>query len=269
MKRRLTSRRFFHSQSSPMEMIWVALASTLAGFIDAIVGGGGLIMVPSLFAAFPDKTPAALFGLNKSVSIWGTGMAGWQYQRRVSLPWRAWWPAAMAGFVFALAGAWAVTQTPPDFLRRWLPLVLLAVLVYTLVKKDLGQHHQPRWTGRRETGAALLIGASIGFYDGFFGPGTGSFLVFLFVRVLGYDFLRASASAKLINVATNLAALILFTSQGLVSWPMALPLALCNVLGSLLGSRLALRHGTAFVRWVFIAVVSALILKTGSDAYWA
>jgi uncharacterized membrane protein YfcA len=252
-----------------MDIVWIALASTLAGFIDAIVGGGGLIMVPSLFAAFPNNAPAALFGLNKSISVWGTSMAAWQYQRRVAVPWTAWLPAALAGFAFAFAGAWAVTQIPAEFLRRALPLILLGVLAYTVVKKDLGQQHQPRFSGRRETAVAFLIGASIGFYDGFFGPGTGSFLVFLFVRVLGYDFLRASASAKLINVSTNLAALLLFTSQGLVNGSLALPLAACNVLGSFAGSRLALRHGTGFVRWVFMAVVSALILKTGFDAYGA
>ena len=252
-----------------MDILWIALASLLAGFIDAIVGGGGLIMVPSLFTALPDRPPAALFALNKSVSVWGTGMAGWQYHRRVTLSWTAWLPAATTGFAFAFAGAWAVTQIPPDFLRRLLPLILLAVLIYTLVKKDLGQHHQPRFVGHHETSVSLLIGSIIGFYDGFFGPGTGSFLVFLFVRILGYDFLRASASAKLVNVATNLAALILFASQGLVDWSMALPLALCNVLGSLLGSRLALKHGAAFVRWVFMAVVFALIVKTASSAYLA
>jgi uncharacterized membrane protein YfcA len=251
-----------------MDIIWIALASSLAGFIDAIVGGGGLIMVPSLFTAFPNSAPASLFGLNKSVSIWGTSMAGWQYLRRVTLTRAAWLPAATAGFVFAWAGAWAVTQIPPDFLRRLLPLILMGVLAYTLVKKDLGQHHRPRLQGNRETAAGVLIGAVIGFYDGFFGPGTGSFLVFLFVRVLGYDFLRASASAKLVNAATNLAALILFTSQGLVNWPLAVPLALCNVVGSLLGSRLALKHGAGFVRWFFIAVVCALIVKTTISAYW-
>ncbi len=119
----------------------------------------------------------------------------------------------------------------PDFLRKLLPLVLLAVLGYTLAKKELGHHHQPRFAGRAEWVAASLIGASIGFYDGFFGPGTGSFFVFLFVRLLGYDFLNASASAKLLNVATNVAAIILFSLKGHVWWHFALPLAVANVLG--------------------------------------
>ena len=250
-----------------MEFLIVSLASLLAGFVDSIVGGGGLILVPALFATFPTTHPATLFGVNKSASTWGTGIATWQYQRRVQLNWATLLPAAAAGFAGAFAGAWAVTQISPGFLRQLLPLILLGVLAYTLAKKNLGQVHAPRYQGRREALAAALIGIGIGFYDGFFGPGTGSFFVFLFVRWLGYDFLNASASAKLLNTATNLAALILFSLKGHVWWQYALPLALANVLGSVLCTRLALRHGAGFVRGVFILVVSALILKTGYDAF--
>ena len=155
----------------------------------------------------------------------------------------------------------------PGFLRKLLPLILAAVLVYTLARKELGRTHAPRFAGGREQGLAAGIGAVIGFYDGFFGPGTGSFLVFLFVRLLGYDFLNASASAKLVNTATNLAALILFAAKGHVWWHFMVVMALANVAGSLLGTRLALKHGAGFVRAVFIVVVSALILKTGYDAF--
>jgi uncharacterized membrane protein YfcA len=250
-----------------MEFVIISLASLLAGFVDSIVGGGGLILVPALFATFPSAPPATLFGVNKSASIWGTGIATWQYQQRVKLQWTRLLPAAAAGFTGAFAGAWAVTQISPGFLRQLLPLILLAVLLYTLIKKELGRDHQPRFQGRSEMLAASLVGLVIGFYDGFFGPGTGSFFVFLFVRWLGYDFLRASASAKLLNTATNLAALILFALKGLVWWHYALPLAVANVLGSVLGTRLALKHGAGFVRMVFILVVTALIAKTGYDAY--
>ena len=245
----------------------MSLASLLAGFIDAIVGGGGLVLVPALFAILPNTHPATLFGINKSASIWGTAIATVQYSRRVQLPWRSLWPAALCGLAGGFAGAWAVTVLAPDFLRKLLPFVLLAVLGYTLAKKNLGQHHAPALAPQAERWAAAGIGAAIGFYDGFFGPGTGSFLVFLFVRVLGYDFLHASASAKLVNTATNFAALVLFAWKGHVWWHYALALALANVAGSLLGTRLALRHGAAFVRGVFLLVVTALILKTGHDAF--
>ena len=250
-----------------MELLIVSLASLLAGFIDSIVGGGGLILVPTLFALFPTTHPATLFGVNKAASVWGTAAAGVQYARRVDLPWRALLPAAATGFAGALAGAWLVTVISPDFLRKALPLVLAGVLLYTLLKKNLGRHHAPRYSGRSETFAACSIGLLLGFYDGFFGPGTGSFLVFLLVRWLGYDFLHASASAKLLNTASNLAALALFAWKGHVWWHFALATALANVLGSLLGTRMALKHGAGFVRLVFIGVVSVLILKTGFDAF--
>lgn len=250
-----------------MELLIVAVASLLAGFVDAIVGGGGLILVPALFAIFPTTHPATLFGTNKGASVWGTAFATWQFSRRVEMRWAALLPAAGAGFVAAFAGAWLVTVVSPDFLRKVLPAVLLAVLVYTVLKKELGRHHTPHYSGAKEACAAAAIGAVTGFYDGFFGPGTGSFLVFLFVRLLGYDFLSASAAAKLINTATNVAALILFAAKGHIWWHFVVAMAVANVLGSLLGTRLALKHGTGFVRVVFIGVVSALILKTGYDAF--
>ena len=148
-----------------------------------------------------------------------------------------------------------------------LPLVLLAVLAYTLAKKDLGRHHAPRFSGNAEVWVASLVGLGIGFYDGFFGPGTGSFFVFLFVRLLGYDFLNASASAKLLNCATNIAAISLFAFKGHVWWHYAVTLAIANVVGSMAGTHMALKHGTGFVRGIFIVVVSSLILKTGYDAF--
>ena len=266
-RRRRSRRLFLGCDNDVMELLFVSLASLLAGFVDSIVGGGGLILVPALFATFPATHPATLFGVNKSASVWGTAMATWQYSRRVEMRWRTMLPAAGAGFAGSFAGAWVVTVVSPDFLRKLLPFVLLAVLAYTLARKELGREHAPRLSGRVEMLVASGIGLVIGFYDGFFGPGTGSFFVFLFVRALGYDFLNASASAKLLNTATNLAALVLFAVKGHVWWHFALALAIANVAGSVLGTHMALRHGAAFVRVVFILVVSALILKTGHDAF--
>ena len=151
--------------------------------------------------------------------------------------------------------------------RKLLPVLLAVLLLYTLVKKDLGRSHAPRFAGAQESWIAAGIGLLIGFYDGFFGPGAGSFFVFAYVRLLGYDFLNASASAKLMNTATNLSALVLFTLQGHVWWHLALPMAIANVVGSLVGTRLALKHGAGFVRYVFLAVVSALIMKTTYDGF--
>ncbi len=250
----------------PLDLFTVTLASLFAGFVDAIVGGGGLILVPALFSVFPAAAPATLFGTNKGAAVWGTAWATAQFAKKVSMRWRALLPAAFAALVGSFAGAWLVTLVSAGGLRRALPLVLLAVLAYTLLRKDLGRHHAPRLRGRTEAVVASAIGLVIGFYDGFFGPGTGSFFVFLFVRVLGYDFLNASASAKLLNTATNVSALMLFAFTGHVWWHIAAVMAVANVVGSLLGTRLALKHGAGFVRVIFICVVTALIAKTGYDA---
>jgi len=250
-----------------MELVVIATASLLAGFVDSIVGGGGLILVPALFATFPNAHPATLFGTNKGASVWGTATATWRYGRQVRLPWRALLPAAAAGFLASLGGAWLVTMVSPEFLRKVLPVVLLLVLLYTLAKKDLGRHHAPAFSGAKETMVACAIGIGVGFYDGFFGPGTGSFFVFLLVRWLGYDFLHASAAAKLLNTATNVAALLLFSWKGHVWWHFAVVMAVANVVGSLAGAHLALKHGATFVRSIFLLVVGALIIKTSYDAF--
>jgi uncharacterized membrane protein YfcA len=250
-----------------MELLIVTLASLLAGLVDSIVGGGGLILLPVLFATFPGAAPATLFGTNKSASIWGTAFATVQYSRKVVMPWRALLPAAGAGLLGSLIGAWVVTQVDPALFRKALPVMLAVLLIYTLAKKDMGRNHAPRYSGAQEAWVGAAIGLTIGFYDGFFGPGTGSFLVFAYVRLMGYDFLNASASAKLINMTTNFSDLVLFTLQGHVWWHLALAMAVSNILGSLIGTRLALKHGAGFVRQAFILVVLVLICKTAYDTW--
>jgi len=249
-----------------LSMVGLVLAAGLAGWVDAIVGGGGLIQLPALFGAYPQAAPATLMGTNKGAAIWGTSWAASQYARRVRLRWAALGPAVAAAFVGAASGAWLVTRLPARPLRVALPLVLLALLLYTLARKDLGRRHAPRFAGRAEAAWASVLGGLIGLYDGAFGPGTGSFFVFAGVRWLGYDFLHASAHAKLLNAATNLAALAWFGAHGHIWWSVALPMAAANVAGSWLGTRAALRHGTGFVRGVFVVVVGALIVKTSWDA---
>lgn len=251
-----------------MDIVLASVASFLAGFVDSIVGGGGLILLPALFSIFPHAPPATVLGVNKGTSVWGTASATWQYARQVSLPWHALLPGAVLALVGSFAGAWTVTQVSPDVLKRLLPWVLLAVFVYTLAKKDLGQVHAPRMERRAEVLAVGCLGAVVGFYDGFFGPGTGSFFVFFLVRWLGYDFMHASASAKLLNTASNVAALVLFGWKGHVLWSVVMFTAVANVGGSLVGARLAIRHGSGFVRVFFMLVVGALLIKTAGQAYF-
>jgi uncharacterized membrane protein YfcA len=242
-------------------------AAMLAGMIDAVVGGGGLIQIPALFSTLPTAAPATLLGTNKLASIWGTSAAALNYARRVRIEWNAAMPAALAAFCFAFLGAFTVTRVPSDFVRKLLPVVLLAVALYTLWRKDFGSAHAPAHEGWMERAIAILVGCGIGFYDGFFGPGAGSFLIFLFVRFFGFDFLAASAVSKIVNVATNLAALLWFGYSGHLLWQVGAMMAVCNVAGSLVGTRLAIRHGSGFVRKIFLVVVSILIAKTSYDAF--
>ncbi|WP_374355104.1 sulfite exporter TauE/SafE family protein [Chitinimonas sp.] len=248
------------------ELSSVVLIAFAAGLIDAAVGGGGLIQVPGLFAVLPQQAAATLLGTNKFSSFFGTGAATWRYARKVDLAWRLVLPAAATAFVFAYFGATAVSFVPKDWMRPLVLVLLIAMLAYTLYKKDFGALHQPSRFGRREQVIALLIGGAIGFYDGFFGPGTGSFLIFLFIRFFGFDFLRASASAKVVNLATNLASLGFFIPHGNVLYHFAIPMALANVSGAVIGARLAMRGGTVVIRRLFIGLVVVLIAKLGYDA---
>jgi uncharacterized membrane protein YfcA len=248
------------------ELVIASLASFAAGFVNSIAGGGGLVSIPILFGLFPAAPAATLFGTNKAAMIWGTLWASGAYAKRVRLPWMMLGPALVAALVGGVVGAWLVTQVPSDWLRRAVPFMLAAVLAYTIAVPNLGHVHAPRHEGPREAAIGTLLALGLGLYDGFFGPGTGSFFIFGIVRLLGYDFLNAVASAKVLNTATNLGSLALFAWCGNVWWPFVVPMAVANVAGSWLGAHLALAHGSRFIRWMFLAVTSGLILKAAIDA---
>lgn len=242
-------------------------AAFSAGFIDAIVGGGGLIQVPALFAAYPTQAPPLLLGTNKLGSICGTGSAVLRYSRVVRIPWRVLLPACAVAFLAALGGAGLVSAVSPALFRPLVPIMLTLVLTYVLWNKDLGTRHAPVIFSRAQNLTALAAIGGIGLYDGFFGPGTGSFLMLLFIRVYGFDFLHASMGARTINVATNAGALLFFGIRGDIHWALGMLLGACNAVGSILGAHTAIRRGSQFVRAVFIAIVIALIVKTGADAW--
>lgn len=248
-------------------LLFLCAAAFLAGLVDAVVGGGGLIQIPALFGVLPQEQPATLFGTSKLASIFGTTSAALRYARRIKIPWRAALPAAFSAFALSYFGAMTVALLPKEWLRPLVLVLLVVVTVYTFMRKDLGAVDQLRIHGRRDMLLAVLFGGAIGFYDGFFGPGTGSFLIFVFVRFFGLDFLRASVSAKIVNAATNLAALLFFGANAHVILATGLAMALFNIGGSLLGSHLAIRHGSAFVRRVFLGVAGVFILKFAWDTF--
>jgi len=246
--------------------IWLSGFAFLAGFIDAVVGGGGLVQLPALLLMLPpdqSANVAAVLGTNKAASIFGTGMAVAQYAPRVRLRWATVAPAAVVAFGFSWFGALAVTRLDRTALEPAILVLLIAVTLYTFFRPQLGQTHAPIYAGHHERAIGMSMGVVLGFYDGFFGPGTGSFLIFLFIGVFGFDFLHASASAKVVNFATNLSALVLFAATGHVWYRYAIPMAVCQMAGSLIGTRVAVLKGNRFVRVLFLVVASGLIARFG------
>ena len=234
-----------------------------------MVGGGGLIQVPALFAALPDARPATVLATSKLAGLLGTASAATRYVRAVRLPWPTLGPAIGAAFLASLAGAITVSHVSAGVFRPLVPVMLSIVLVYTLLRGDLGEVHAPHALDRRRQVLGTLLVAAIGYYDGFFGPGAGSFLMVLFIRYYGFDFVHAAAAARIVNVATNATALCWFAWHGHLLWPLGLAMAAANIGGAQLGARLALHGGVRLIRVVFVLVVALLIVKTGWDVVGA
>jgi hypothetical protein len=247
------------------DALLLCLFALLAGALDAVVGGGGLVQLPALLVVLPQAPVVALLGTNKLASVVGTASAAVTYNRRIAVDRRTAAVMAGAAFVGSGAGALLATSVDGDVLEPVVLVALVAVLAHTLRTPSLGEVELLHLSGGAQRAVAVLGGAGIGFYDGLVGPGTGSFLVFLLVGVVGLSFLHASATSKVVNTATNLAALLLFAAGGHVLWVLGAAMAAANLLGSQLGTRLALRRGSAWVRRVFVVVVSALVLRLAWD----
>lgn len=247
-------------------LIFLLTLGFLAGLMDAAVGGGGLLQIPGLFNFLPRNMPVAtVMGINKFASFCGTLTATGQFVRRCKRQER---PARRRAAAFSKArrcGARLVSYIPVQYMKPAMLAIMAVMFVYTFCKKDLGQAVRTTALSRKETAWGLFFGALIGFYDGVFGPGTGSLLAFIFVRFFAYDFLTATASAKVINLTTNLAALSFFVPNGHIVWAWALPLALANLSGGLVGAHLAMRGGSKFLRYGFMALLCIMIGKFGWD----
>ena len=236
-----------------------------AGLVDAVAGGGGLIQVPALFAVFPSLPPAVLLGTNKFSAITGTTIATLRYSWSVPIQWRNVLPAAGVAGLGAVAGAKTVTLIDPTLLRPLLLLMLGGIAIYTLVRPKFGERDGAAAPLRQGGGAFYGVTGVFGFYDGFFGPGAGSIMMFVLVRLFGRDFLSAAATTKVLNLATNFGALMLFTMTDNVLYALALPMAAFNVAGGFLGAHFAVSRGSRFIRTVFLIVVVALIAKVLFD----
>lgn len=244
-------------------LLWLALAAFAAGFVDAVVGGGGLIQLPALVVAMPQAAPVQLLATNKLSSICGTTASAATYYRRVRPDPRTFLPLMACAFAGSAAGALVASRIPRSAFDPLVLLVLVLVGAYVWFRPELGEETSLRFGNRRHLTLACLSGLLIGFYDGALGPGTGSFLVFALVGLLGYGFLEASAKARLANWATNLASLVVFVPLGAVLWKTGLVMGACNVLGGYLGARTTVAKGSGFVRGFFLVVVGAFVIRIG------
>lgn len=250
---------------STTTLVLMAVAAVCAGWVDAVVGGGGLIQLPALLLGFPQASPVQILATNKLSSICGTSVSAVTYYRRVRPDLRTAIPLALLAFSGSLIGALLASRIPKAAFSPIILVVLVGVGAYTLLTPKLGRVTDLRFSGRPHVLAATGVGFVVGMYDGALGPGTGSFLVFALVGLLGYAFLEASAKAKIANVATNLAALVIFVPAGAVMWKIGLLMGLGNLAGGYLGARTAVARGGAFIRIVFVLVVGAFIIRIGLD----
>ena len=247
--------------------IFLAIASGFAGFVDAMAGGGGLIQLPALLVGLPNKDLPLILGTNKVPSIFGTAAAARNYFKNIKPDLPLTTTMMVPAFAGSMAGAGLAATIPKEFFKPFLVFLLLVVAIYTWRKPELGMSENLKYTNRKRLVIVAVIGLLIGFYDGIFGPGTGTFLVFFLVSAIGFAFLKASATAKLVNIATNAGAILSFQLTGHIWWQLGLLLAFANVTGAIIGSRLAIRGGSPLVRKVFLAVTFLLIARVAWDTF--
>ena len=243
--------------------LFLLAASFFAGFIDSIAGGGGLIQLPALLIGLPKSETAEVLGTNKLSSIFGTSTAAALYRKQIKPDPKVLLAMGLPALLGSAGGAMLASKIPTSSMRPMVLVLLIVVAVYTWFKPDLGKFENLRHLPRRRVQIAALAGVIIGFYDGIFGPGTGSFLMLILVASLGYAFITASAMAKVVNVATNVGAIMVFGINGAVIWQIGIIMGVANISGAIIGARLAIKGGSTLVRKVFLLVTVALIVKVG------
>ena len=258
----------FFTIIEPINLILVCVFTLIAGFLDAVVGGGGLITIPTLLINFPSVPVPTLFGSNKIASFSGTSIAAYHYSKKIKFNYKILISVVICSAIASFSGARLINRIDVNALKPLIFFILLFIAIYTFLKKDFGNlSEKKRFSENKTILIACILGLFIGFYDGFFGPGTGSFLIMGFVSLLGFDFLEASAYSKVINCITNLSAIIVFISAGQFILELAILLASCNIVGNYLGTKMALRKGNKFIRLIFLLIVSIMILRYGYEIF--
>ncbi|MFK7032254.1 sulfite exporter TauE/SafE family protein [Flavobacterium oreochromis] len=248
-------------------IILLCFASFIAGLIDAIAGGGGLIQTPIALILLPNSPIANLIGSLKVPAITGTSIAAVHYLKNVKMHWKPLLIMGLFSCVSAFFGSYLLTLVSNDFIKPLLLFILIILAIYTFLKKDFGNHKPKDISKSYFLILGSIISSLIGFYDGFIGPGTGSFLIVSFIVILGLDFLHASAHAKLINIASNMGSLCLFISKEKIIWIIAIPMAICNGIGGWIGAKLAIQKGNQLIRIFFLTVVIGTLIRLSYDIF--
>ena len=255
------------SDISTLTLVFILVAAFSAGFVDAIAGGGGLIQLPALLISFPDREVAEVAGTNKLGSIFGTSAAALNYRRNIKTDPKLLLAMVLPAFIGSGSGSLLATQISTEQLKVAIVVMLVAVFVYTLARPDLGKVEVLKGAAKRQRTVGAVAGLTIGFYDGFIGPGTGTLLMIVLVAALGFAFVGASAIAKVVNVATNLASILVFGISGSIMWVVGLAVGICNLAGGMIGSHVAIRRGSDFVRKFYLVVTFALIVRVLFDLF--
>ena len=250
------------------ELILLCLAAFAAGFIDAIVGGGGLVQTPAGLVLMPLLPVSTVIGTLKIPAFSGTALATVQYVQKVKIKWKLTLVMTLLAFFSAIAGSFLLSRVNNYFMKPLLLVILVLVALYTYTKKNFGTHTEKDHSYNEQLLFSIAASVILGFYDGFVGPGTGSFLVLAFITLLGFDFLKASAHAKMINLATNLGSILFFAESGRIIFAIAIPMAVCNAVGGTLGARLAIVKGNKFIRVFFLVIVIGTILRFAYDVFY-
>ena len=244
-------------------IILLCIAAFSAGLVDAIVGGGGLIQTPVGLILLPNLPVATVIGSLKIPAFSGTFFAAIQYIKKVKMKWKMLLTMMLLAFCAAFIGSKLLSMIHNDFMKPILLIVLSLVAIYTYSKKNFGANTEKNLTPKREIFYGIIISIIIGFYDGFIGPGAGSFLVLAFITIVGFNFLHASAHAKMVNLATNFGSILFFIIKGTILWNIAIPMALCNAAGGFIGAKIAIKKGNSFIRIFFLLVVVGTLIRFG------
>jgi len=243
------------------DLLFLLPIAFITGAVNAVVGGGGLIQVPGLFAALPSATPAIIMGTDKFAAIMGHATAMRHYTLRMEIPWKLVLLTALTAFLGSMCGVSVMSIIPSRWMRGIVIAILAMMLIYIWFRPRFGIQDESKPISRNDLLKALTLGLLIGFYDGFIGPGTGSFLLFLFVRFFHFDFLKATACAKVVNFSTNLAALTFLVPTGNVMYHFAIPMGIAGVAGAMVGARLAVKGGNEWIRRLFLILAASLLIK--------